>query len=155
MHFHAYISRVPGHLANGSPESEPGYTKTSLGEKAQYIATTGPGDFYRSTHPPRLTRRWLQRDPKLISATCKTADEAAEWLGEWIEASPRRDGSYFPGETHETELARTVEFARGRLAGGGDVVKGFYTPGGEYMSASLISCPPRDGKWSCPTGHAH
>ncbi|NUQ98309.1 MAG: hypothetical protein HOY79_17755 [Streptomyces sp.] len=154
MHFHAYTSRVPGHLANGSPESEPGTAKTSLGDKAEYIPTAGLGDFYRSTHPPRVTRRWLLRDPKLIGATCTTADEAAEWLGRWIQASPRRDGSYFPGESWETELSQSVEYARGRLAGGCDVVKGFYTPGGEYLSATLIACPPRDGEWKCPQGHA-
>lgn len=150
MHYHAYTSRVPGALANGSPESEPGYTKTSLGDKAAYIATAGLGDFYRSIHPPRITRRWLLRDPQLIQATLDTPDAAADWLAKWIKDSPARSGSSFPGETHETELARTVEYARRTLTGGNDVVKGFYSQGGEYLSATLIACPPRDGKWKCP-----
>jgi hypothetical protein len=109
--------------------------------------------FRTSTVPPRLTRRWLLRDQAKVKAkTFDTPDAAAGWLAAWIEDSPRRDGTCFPGETFETELAGTVEFARGALGNGNDVVKGFYTPGGEYMSASLVACPPRDGKWKCP-GH--
>lgn len=152
MHYHVYISRVPGALANGSPESEPGYTKTSLGDKASYVATAGLGDFYRSTHPPRITRRWLLRDPKLIRATLDTADAAADWLAGWIEDNPRPDGAYFSGEPQDVQRKRRVEYAHKTLAGGGDVVESFYTNGGEYLSASLISCPPLDGKWECP-GH--
>lgn len=143
QHVHIYVTRVPGGLANGSPESEPGYTKTSLGEKASYIATTGPGDFYRSNHPPRITRRWLLRDPKLITETCETVDAAADWYAEWIESNTRPDGAYFPDEPQATQRAHKVEFVRGRLTGGDDVVDSFYTGGGEYLSASLIPCLPR------------
>lgn len=155
MHYHAYTSRVPGALANGSPESEPGYTKASLGEKAQYIATTSPGDFYRSIHPPRITRRWLQRDPKLIRATCQNADEAAAWLAGWAEENPKPDSSYWSGEPVDVQRKRSIEFAHRTLDAGNDVVFGHYTGGGEYLSASVIACPPLDGKWECPTSHAH
>lgn len=134
MHIHIYTSRVPGAQANGAPESEPDH----------------PG-FKTSTVPPRLTRRWLLRDQSRVGAkTFGAPDEAVEWLRTWIDDAPRRDGTYMPGETHETSLASMVEYARRTLAGGDDVVKGFYTPGGEYLSAYLISCPPRDGKWRCP-----
>lgn len=154
MHYHAYTSRVPGALANGSPESEPGFTKTSLGEKAAYVPTAGAGDFYRSNHPPRITRRWLLRDPKMIAKTCETADEAADWLAGWVEENPRPDSSYFSGEPQDVQRQRHVDHARDTLANGNDVVSAHYTKGGEYTSASVIACPPRDGKWQCPTGRA-
>lgn len=168
QHYHMYVSRVPGLLANGSPESEPGYTKTSLGERATYVPSAGLGDFYTSTHPPRVTQRWLMRDPRLIKATCETVDEAKTWYAGWVEENPR-PGARFPKDdpNHETlpcyqryeqRLAehapdgaalplsgtqRRVAYAGVQLSAGQDVVDGFYTTGGEYLSATLIPCPPR------------
>jgi hypothetical protein len=134
MHFHVYTSRVPGAQANGSPESEPDH----------------PG-FRTSTVPPRLTRRWLMRDQARVKAKhFDTADDAAKWLAAWIEENPRPDSAYFPDEPQAEQRSRKVEFARRMLAGGNDVVEGFYTGGGEFMSASLIACPPRTGQWRCP-----
>jgi hypothetical protein len=158
QHIHIYVTRVPGALANGSPESEPGFTKTSLGERATYVETAGPGDFYRSTHPPRVTRRWLLRDPKLITQTCETVDAASAWYAQWIESNPRPDGNYHADEPQDARRARKVDFVSRQLAHGSDVVDGFYTAGGEYLSASLIPCPPRKVPAflnpPCPLGRA-
>ena len=135
VHFHVYVSRVPGLLANGNAESQP----------------EAPG-FRISNVPPQITRRWLLRDSKMITETFATPELAADWYAEWIVANPRPDGAYFPEDPQGEQRARMVEFTLKALMGANDRVDGFYTPGGEYVSASIIACPPRDGKWPCPLG---
>lgn len=135
MHYHHYVSRVPGLLANGNAESEP----------------ENPG-FRISTVPPRLTRRWLLRDQRAVKALVfETVDEATAHYAQWIEDNPRLDSAYGSDDPKERRASK-VEYTRKWLAGGSDVVDGFYTPGGEYVSATYIPCPTLDGKWTCPLG---
>lgn len=169
MHYHAYTSRVPGMLANGSPESEPEHPM-----------------FRASTVPPRLIRRWLLRDPAKVKAkTFDTPDAATAWLAKWIEENPRPGSGQSLDEQpddNEPRLAcyeryeqrlrshapagatwpltgpqRRVAFAGNELTNGQDVVDGFYTAGGEYVAAYLIPCPARDisgfpASPPCPVG---
>lgn len=120
MHYHGYATRVPGPLANGNAESHPEHPM-----------------FRISKVPPRANVHWLKRDQtKVGGKVFDTPEAAAAWHAAWIEENPRPD-SYWASGTPESR----AEFTRTELAHGSARVDGFYTAGGEFVSATFVPCP--------------
>jgi hypothetical protein len=124
QHIHVYVSRIPGAKVNsseGRPEHEA---------------------FRLSQVPANSVRDWLRRPASAITATLETVDAACAWHADWIEETPRPDSSWGLSEGPEEGKRKKVEFT-GRITGWDEVIDGFYTAGGEYVSATFILCPPR------------
>ncbi|MEV6679462.1 hypothetical protein AB0N09_21795 [Streptomyces erythrochromogenes] len=86
-----------------------------------------------STYPPFELRDWLRRRPE---STFTDPEAAAKWLHVQGEEHPPVDADAFPVDTR-------VRYAESTLAqeAGADVVWGYYSAGGQYVSRALITCP--------------
>ncbi|MEU0843031.1 hypothetical protein ABZ370_26610 [Streptomyces sp. NPDC005962] len=108
-----------------------------------------PPDSDRNDHgsssPPLEISHWLRQRPEYVKATFKIPDDrdkARAWLQETLDEYPSREG---PFSRHKvSELAYTSEC----LEADHDVVWGYYSESGRYVSRGLIFCP-RAGE-CCP-----
>lgn len=103
-------------------------------------------DIAPSTYPPFLVRDWLQRPRAHIVGSFAEPDAAAAWLRTELEAHPPVDVAAFTVEDR-------MRWVRLRLAqdNGADIVSGYYTAGGQYVSRALVRCTSRDSAARCPT----
>lgn len=99
-----------------------------------------------NNYPPIEIKHWLTRPRDHIVATFTDVEEAVGWLKQQLTAAPPADAAAFP-------IDDRVERNRATLAqtAGNDVVYGYYSTAGQYVSRALIACPRPDIPM-CPEG---
>lgn len=93
--------------------------------------------------PPLEIAHWLRKPARLVEATFLLGDEttkAREWLEQQLAEYPRGDWD-LPAEAQ-------MRYAQDCLERGDDVVWGYYSAKGRYVSRALVCCP-RAGE-ACP-----
>ncbi|WP_415949969.1 hypothetical protein [Streptomyces sp. KLOTTS4A1] len=95
-------------------------------------------------YPPIEIKNWLTRPRGHIAATFTEIEEAVSWLKQELVAMPPAGTDFFP-------IDERLEHSRSTLAqtAGNDVVYGYYSTSGRYVSRALIACPRR-GISVCP-----
>lgn len=154
MHIHAYACR---------------YAPPISGIKPRLCRPEGGEDFRTAPYPPDVTRDWLLRPAERIADTFGDPASALAWYRRWLETNhrpdscwashdPQRDNvppklpcyqryeqrlkNHAPAGTSGPLIGaqRQLAYVGNELAGGRDVVDGFYTAA-QYVSASLVLCP--------------
>lgn len=95
---------------------------------------------YREPQPrnSEIVRERLRQRP---GKTFESVDEAVAWHAAWVDEVQRPAG-YWGAEGAEARKPRLLEFVRGQLEHGADVVDSFWS-GPQVIAATLIPCPPR------------
>lgn len=93
--------------------------------------------------PPLEIAHWLRKPERHVAATFVIGEEtskAREWLEAQLDEHPRGEGD-LPREAQ-------MDYALDCLRRGDDVVWGYYSAKGRYVSRALVACP-RLGE-ACP-----
>jgi hypothetical protein len=95
-----------------------------------------------SATPPLETAHWLRKSvkPEATWPIPEGAEEAYAWLRVQLDEHPRA--------SHDLAPEPQLEYARDCLSRGADVVWGYYSDRGRYISRTLVVCP-RPGE-RCP-----
>jgi hypothetical protein len=90
-------------------------------------------------YPPIEIKHWLMRPKRHIIDTFTEIDPAIAWLEGELTNNLPLDEESFP-------VKLRLEYCRDRLkqTAGNDVVYGFYSKAGQYVSRALIACRPTD-----------
>ncbi|MGV9850890.1 hypothetical protein ACWDWU_19300 [Streptomyces sp. NPDC003442] len=89
---------------------------------------------------PLECAHWLLKPASFVQGTWSDPDQAAEWFGR----QTRSHAASFASE-HDRDSARLVVAAGRaveRVAGGEDVVGGWYLTGRRFLSVCLVACSP-------------
>ncbi|MFF3015790.1 hypothetical protein [Streptomyces sp. NPDC057939] len=99
-----------------------------------------------SNYPPIEIKDWLRRPAAQVINTFHEIEKAVTWLEGELTQNPHLDEQSYP-------VADRLQYSRDTLGqtAGNDVVYGYYSKGGQYISRALISCP-RDSFPTCPYG---
>lgn len=95
--------------------------------------------------PPLDVAEWLRKPARNVVATHQIPDGAADAYG-WLEAELKE----YPRSPRDLPPGPQMDGARECLERGADVVWGYYSDKGRYVSRALIGCP-REGL-ACPYG---
>ncbi|MFK0062604.1 hypothetical protein ACIQTN_25680 [Streptomyces werraensis] len=110
-----------------------GYTD---GEVSKGIA---PASF-----PPRELPDWLDRRPGLRVYTEAQIDEAVAWLEQEMREQPPVDAASFP-------VATRLGYSRARLRqqAGRDVLHGYWSTRGQFVTRALVACTGTERAKGC------
>ncbi|MFE4592940.1 hypothetical protein [Streptomyces laurentii] len=98
-------------------------------------------------YPPIEIKDWLARPRAQVRGAFAAVDDAVAWLEGELTQNPPVDEQHFPLWDRLQRSRETL-----CLASGNDVVHGYYSKAGQYVSRALISCPrPATGQ-PCPYG---
>jgi hypothetical protein len=95
--------------------------------------------------PPLEVAEWLLKPARNVVATHPVSGGAVDAYG-WLEAELKEH----PRSPRDLPPEVQLEHARECLGRGADVVWGYYSDKGRYVSRALVVCPP-EGR-ACPYG---
>jgi hypothetical protein len=97
-------------------------------------------EFRSSKVVPLELAHWLLKPTSFIQGTWTDPQAAAQWFGGQVRASAISFASVH--DRDDDRLADAVGRAVDRVAGGEDVVGGWYLTGQRFLSVCLIACSP-------------
>ncbi|MEU0838415.1 hypothetical protein ABZ370_02950 [Streptomyces sp. NPDC005962] len=108
--------------------------------------------FTSSKVVPLELAHWLLKPASFIHGTWTEPQEAAQWFAGQARASTASFASEHDRDTNR--LANAVSRAADRVAGGEDVVGGWYMTGQRFLSVCLIACSPHRTRPDIPCPQA-
>ncbi|MFJ3904236.1 hypothetical protein [Streptomyces sp. NPDC090025] len=99
-------------------------------------------------HPPIEIKDWLRKPVAQLVGTYGDGDVAGAlaWVEGELTRNPPVDEEHFPVWDRLRRVRATLGLVRGN-----DVVLGYYSKAGQYVSRALVGCPRAEGG-ACPYG---
>ncbi|MGW6456396.1 hypothetical protein ACWF94_10785 [Streptomyces sp. NPDC055078] len=88
--------------------------------------------------PPLEVAQWLLKPASFVQGTWTDPEEAERWFGGQVR--PHADAFASPNDREA--LDGRIALVGARLAGGEDVVGGWWLTGQRFLSVSLVGCSP-------------